>query len=113
MNHLKSLREFLDALGKIGDLQKIDVEVDWNLEMGGNYQKVNGFARARSAFQPDQGCATGVSRVWRTGRDERATPGTHSAASISHLAIQPTAIRSISSGISQQHDHTRYWLRGA
>ncbi len=34
MTHLKSLREFLDALRAIGDLQEIDREVDWNLEMG-------------------------------------------------------------------------------
>ncbi|MBV8842043.1 MAG: UbiD family decarboxylase [Bryobacterales bacterium] len=34
MRHLKSLREFLDALSAIGDLQEIDCEVDWNLEMG-------------------------------------------------------------------------------
>ena len=34
MKHLKSLREFLDALKEIGELQEIDREVDWNLEMG-------------------------------------------------------------------------------
>ncbi len=34
MKHLKSLREFLDALRELGDLQEIDREVDWNLEMG-------------------------------------------------------------------------------
>lgn len=34
MRHLKSLREFVDALRAIGDLQEIDREVDWNLEMG-------------------------------------------------------------------------------
>jgi 4-hydroxy-3-polyprenylbenzoate decarboxylase len=32
--HLKSLREFLQALERIGELQPIDQEVDWNLEMG-------------------------------------------------------------------------------
>jgi UbiD family decarboxylase len=32
--HLKSLREFLDALEGIGEVQPIDKEVDWNLEMG-------------------------------------------------------------------------------
>ncbi len=32
--HLKSLREFLRALEEIGELQPIDTEVDWNLEMG-------------------------------------------------------------------------------
>jgi UbiD family decarboxylase len=32
--HLRSLREFLDELAAIGDVQPIDREVDWNLEMG-------------------------------------------------------------------------------
>ena len=32
--HLKSLREFLEALQQIGDLQPIQATVDWNLEMG-------------------------------------------------------------------------------
>jgi 4-hydroxy-3-polyprenylbenzoate decarboxylase len=34
MNHLKSLREYIDCLRAIGELQEIDVEVDWYLEMG-------------------------------------------------------------------------------
>ena len=34
MNHLKSLREFLDVLTSIGEVQPIEKEVDWNLEMG-------------------------------------------------------------------------------
>jgi 4-hydroxy-3-polyprenylbenzoate decarboxylase len=34
MSRLKSLREFLDALREIGELQEIDAQVDWNLEMG-------------------------------------------------------------------------------
>jgi 4-hydroxy-3-polyprenylbenzoate decarboxylase len=34
MKHLKSLREFVDELARIGDLQQIEQEVDWNLEAG-------------------------------------------------------------------------------
>lgn len=34
MRHLKSLREFLDALRAIGELQELDCEADWNLETG-------------------------------------------------------------------------------
>ncbi|MBR7839278.1 UbiD family decarboxylase [Actinospica durhamensis] len=34
MNHLKSLREFIDELDKLGDVQTIEREVDWNLEVG-------------------------------------------------------------------------------
>ncbi|WP_225851166.1 UbiD family decarboxylase, partial [Streptomyces sp. HPF1205] len=34
MRHLRSLREFIDALDAIGEIQRIDKEVDWNLELG-------------------------------------------------------------------------------
>ena len=32
--HLKSLREYIDALKEIGEVQEIEPEVDWNLEIG-------------------------------------------------------------------------------
>jgi UbiD family decarboxylase len=34
-NHLKSLREFLDILNEISEVQEINQEVDWDLEMSG------------------------------------------------------------------------------
>ena len=34
MNRLKSLREYIDQLKALGEIQEIDAEVDWNLEMG-------------------------------------------------------------------------------
>lgn len=34
IRHLKSLREYIDALKEIDELQEIDKEVDWNLEIG-------------------------------------------------------------------------------
>ena len=34
MRHLKSLREFIEALDALGDVQHVDTEVDWNLEAG-------------------------------------------------------------------------------
>jgi 4-hydroxy-3-polyprenylbenzoate decarboxylase len=34
MQHLRSLRDYLAALAALGEVQEIDVEVDWNLEMG-------------------------------------------------------------------------------
>src|SRR3954471_13403014 len=33
MNHIKDLRGYLAALKAIGELQEIDAEVDWNLEL--------------------------------------------------------------------------------
>src|SRR2546425_12208815 len=34
MNHLTSLRDYVAALQALGEIQEIDIEVDWNLEMG-------------------------------------------------------------------------------
>ncbi len=34
MKHLRSLREFIVELAAIGEIQEIDAEVDWNLEIG-------------------------------------------------------------------------------
>jgi UbiD family decarboxylase len=34
MGHLKDLREFICELDAIGEIQRIDAEVDWNLEIG-------------------------------------------------------------------------------
>jgi 4-hydroxy-3-polyprenylbenzoate decarboxylase len=34
MRHLKCLREYLDELRALGEVQDVDIEVDWNLEMG-------------------------------------------------------------------------------
>lgn len=34
MTHLKSLRDFIAALERVGQIQPIDVEVDWKLEIG-------------------------------------------------------------------------------
>ncbi len=34
MNRLKSLRDYVDQLKALGEIQQIDIEVDWNLEMG-------------------------------------------------------------------------------
>ena len=34
MKHLKSLREYVEALRALGEIQEVDAEVDWNLEMG-------------------------------------------------------------------------------
>lgn len=34
MTHLRSQRDFIAELEKIGDLQRIETEVDWNLEIG-------------------------------------------------------------------------------
>jgi 4-hydroxy-3-polyprenylbenzoate decarboxylase len=34
MRRLKDMREYIAALREIGELQEVDSEVDWNLEIG-------------------------------------------------------------------------------
>src|SRR5258708_14194184 len=34
MNRLRSLRGYVERLKSLGEIQEIDAEVDWNLEMG-------------------------------------------------------------------------------
>jgi UbiD family decarboxylase len=34
MNHLRSMRDYVEALKEIGEVQEIDAEVDWKLEIG-------------------------------------------------------------------------------
>ena len=38
--HIKSLREYIDALKSLGEIQEIDKEVDWNLEIGAITRRV-------------------------------------------------------------------------
>jgi UbiD family decarboxylase len=35
MRHLKSFREYIESLNEIGEIQEVNREVDWDLEMGG------------------------------------------------------------------------------
>jgi len=39
MKHFASLREYITALREIGEVQEIDAEVDWNLELGAIIQR--------------------------------------------------------------------------
>lgn len=41
MRNIESLREYIKSLEEIGELQNIDKEVDWNLEVGAIIRKVN------------------------------------------------------------------------
>ena len=34
MKHLASLRDYIETLRELSEMQEIDAEVDWNLEIG-------------------------------------------------------------------------------
>jgi 4-hydroxy-3-polyprenylbenzoate decarboxylase len=59
MKHLKSLREFLAALDEIGELQPIDRQVDWNLEMGAITRRSMDIGAAAPLFNSIKGVEEG------------------------------------------------------
>lgn len=61
MRHFKSLREHLDLLRTLGEIQEIDVEVDWNLEMGAIIRR----SYELKAPAPLFNCIRGIERGFR------------------------------------------------
>jgi len=59
MDHRKSLREHIDALRAIGEIQEIDVEVDWNLEIGAIIRRAYERRVAAPLFNRIQGIEPG------------------------------------------------------
>ena len=59
MQHLKSLREFVDALGTINEVQPIALEVDWNLEMGAITRRSMDLRIAAPLFESVKGVKSG------------------------------------------------------
>lgn len=57
--HLKSLREFLDALRAIGELQEVETAVDWNLEMGAITRRTMDLRAPAPLFQQIRGVEAG------------------------------------------------------
>ncbi|MFE3228492.1 hypothetical protein [Nocardia sp. NPDC059228] len=69
MPHLKSLREFIEALDAIGEVQHIDTEVDWNLEIGAIIRRSYDLRAARSrAASRTAGPRRSSSASWIAGR---------------------------------------------
>ena len=59
MHRLKSLREYVAALKALGEVQEIDVEVDWDLEMGAIMRRAYETRAAAPLFNCIKGCAPG------------------------------------------------------
>ena len=70
VNHLRSLREYVEALNAIGEIQEIDAEVDWNLELGAIVQRSYALACAGAAVQSHPRDRGGVPGPGRPGRRE-------------------------------------------
>src|SRR5438132_12699171 len=59
MKHLKCLREYLDELRALGELQEIDAEVDWHLEMGAIIRRSYELKAPAPLFNRIKGIAAG------------------------------------------------------
>lgn len=59
MKHLKSLREFLTVLEAVGEMQPIDAEIDWNLEIGAMTRRSHELRAPAPLFNRIQGIAPG------------------------------------------------------
>ena len=76
MKHLKSLREYIDQLKAIGEIQEIDAEVDWDLEMGAIIRRSYELRAPAPLFNRIKGIDDGfrvlVDRVWPRGLSKDA-----------------------------------------
>ena len=59
MRYIKDLREYLDALKELGELQEIDEEVDWNLEIGAIIRRAYDLRAPAPLFQNIKGIEKG------------------------------------------------------
>jgi 4-hydroxy-3-polyprenylbenzoate decarboxylase len=59
MSHFRSLREHVEALRALGEIQEIDVEVDWNLELGAIIQRSYALGAAAPLFNRIRGAEPG------------------------------------------------------
>jgi 4-hydroxy-3-polyprenylbenzoate decarboxylase len=75
MTHLRSLREFITALESIGDIQPIDTEVDWNLEIGAIIRRSYDLRAPAPLFNRITGYAESGFRVLGAPAALSAVPG--------------------------------------
>ncbi|HUP05777.1 MAG TPA: UbiD family decarboxylase [Caldimonas sp.] len=67
LTHLKSLREFIDRLTALGEVQPIDVEVDWHLEMGAIARRSMDLRAPAPLFNEIRGIASGYRALGAPG----------------------------------------------
>jgi 4-hydroxy-3-polyprenylbenzoate decarboxylase len=106
MKHLKSLREFIAELATIGEIQPVDVEVDWNLEIGAItrrsyelrapaplFNRIKGIARGFRVLGAPGGLSVNpslkYSRVATALGFEPGTPGREIVEALSAAATKP------------------------
>jgi 4-hydroxy-3-polyprenylbenzoate decarboxylase len=90
MRHLKSLREFVDVLNDIGDVQSIREEVDWNLEMGAITRRSMDLRAAAPLFTKIKGVEPGFRALGAPGGLNALPRYTYARVSVA-LGLAPDA----------------------
>src|SRR5215469_3769420 len=88
--HYKSLREHLDALRAIGELQEVDREVDWNLEIGAITRRIYETGGPAVLFNRIKGIEPGF-RVLGAPAGVSARPGQPMARIATSIGLAPSA----------------------
>lgn len=91
MTHLRSLREFIAALKAIDDVQPIDAEVDWNLEIGAIIRRSYDLRAPAPLFNRIAGYQDSGFRVLGAPAGLNALPGKSLARIALALGLPPEA----------------------
>jgi 4-hydroxy-3-polyprenylbenzoate decarboxylase len=89
MRNIKSLREYIEALSAIGEVQPIAREVDWNLEIGAITRRCNELGAPAPFFQRVKGIEPGF-RAFGAPAGISRQPGLHLARVAISLGFEPT-----------------------
>jgi UbiD family decarboxylase len=90
MNHLTSLRNYIDALDAIGEVQSIDREVDWNLEIGAISRRCYEIGAPAPLFNVIKGIEQGFRILGAPGGVSRQ-PGLYLCRIALSLGLPPTS----------------------
>src|SRR5579883_2289081 len=88
--HLRSLREYIEALRELGELVEVTREVDWNLEIGAITRRVNELGAPAPLFTTIKGIAPGF-RVLGAPAGISSAPGRYLCRVALSLGLSPTA----------------------
>jgi 4-hydroxy-3-polyprenylbenzoate decarboxylase len=90
MRHLRSLREYIDELKALGEIQEIDAEVDWNLEIGAIIRRSYELRAPAPLFNRIKGIERGF-RVLGAPAGVSGQPGRELARIALSLGLPPSA----------------------
>ncbi|MHB1568695.1 MAG: UbiD family decarboxylase [Solirubrobacteraceae bacterium] len=91
MRHFRDMRGWIEALAELGEIQEIDAEVDWNLELGAVARRTYELRAPAPLFNTITGIERGF-RVLSAPGGLSAQPGLTYARIALALGLEPTAM---------------------